>query len=871
MNSSVSMIPGRLTVAGTTHSLGGSPRVRIGRTPDNDIVVNHPLVSRHHLSIEWRGTGWWAVDAGSTNGFFNGPQRVSELALTGAVTFRLGDAATGPTVQVALDAVAPAGPQLGAQARPMPDAPPPRGFAPPAPARSGPGPAAHPAPDPGPGRPAAPAGAPVPAAPAGSSARMPMRVPAPGSYPSGAVAPVSAQLADAPHLQALKQNVSAIYQLPGRDKRPGRETISLAGVQSIGRTPDNDIVVSDVLASRHHARVLTRPDGLYIEDLRSVNGTYVNGQRVSRVRLTDGNVVTIGNSDFVVSGGSLMRGQAQDVVAGGLQVHGISLVVDGGKKLLQNVEFTAGPGSLTAIIGPSGAGKSTVSRIVAGLNSPTSGQVTFESRSVHAEYDALRTRIGMVPQKDVLHHKLTLRQALRYAAELRLPPDLSKADRDNVINGVLAELQLTEHVDTRVEKLSGGQQKRASVAMELLTGPSLLILDEPTSGLDPALDRQVMSTLRRLADAGRVVLVVTHSLTYLSMCDQVLLLAPGGKTAFCGPPAEVGAAMGTADWAEIFAFVADAPDTAHMRYLQGRRAPAPPPPPRPPGPPIPVPQTSFARQSSTIGRRQVRLIFADVGYLAFLVLLPVVLGLLTLVIPGSDGFGQKLKSDPNLIPPRPAANDPVEAVQILVVLVVGAAFMGAALTVRDLVGERDIFERERAVGLRPGAYLWAKVVVFFVTAILQSAVMVAITFAGRGLPTLGGPLLPPAVALFVSIAALACVSTLVGLAISAAVKSNEQVMPPLVIVIMVQLVFCGGLFALDKPGLQQLSWIFPSYWGYAAAAGAVDLPSINPDATQKVSLWETSGAHAGLAFGVLVAIAAILYMFTYSRLRLKKR
>ena len=131
--------------------------------------------------------------------------------------------------------------------------------------------------------------------------------------------------------------------------------------------------------------------------------------------------------------------------------------------------------------------------------------------------------------------------------------------------------------------------------------------------------------------------------------------------------------------------------------------------------------------------------------------------------------------------------------------------------------------------------------------------------------------MPPPVALFVAIAALACVSTLVGLAISAAVRSQEQAMPPLVIIIMVQLVFCGGLFALDKPGLQQLSWIFPSYWGYVASAGAVDLPTINPDATQKVSLWQTSPAHAGLAFGVLLVIAVILYVFTYSRLRLKKR
>ena len=112
---------------------------------------------------------------------------------------------------------------------------------------------------------------------------------------------------------------------------------------------------------------------------------------------------------------------------------------------------------------------------------------------------------------------------------------------------------MTKHADTRVDKLSGGQRKRASVALELLTGPSLLILDEPTSGLDPALDRQVMTMLRQLADAGRVVLVVTHSLTYLDVCDQVLLLAPGGKTAFLGPPSQIGAAMGTTNWADIFA------------------------------------------------------------------------------------------------------------------------------------------------------------------------------------------------------------------------------------------------------------------------------------------------------------------------------
>ena len=184
----------------------------------------------------------------------------------------------------------------------------------------------------------------------------------------------------------------------------------------------------------------------------------------------------------------------------------------------------------------------------------------------------------MVPQDDVVHGQLTVNQALMYAAELRLPPDTTREDRQQVVAEVLGELEMTQHADTRVDRLSGGQRKRASVALELLTGPSLLILDEPTSGLDPALDRQVMTMLSDLADAGRVVLVVTHSLTYLDVCDQVLLLAPGGMTAFRGPPAQIGPVMGTTNWADIFSTVASDPQAASYRYI-ALAGPTPPPPP----------------------------------------------------------------------------------------------------------------------------------------------------------------------------------------------------------------------------------------------------------------------------------------------------
>src|ERR1700692_3299380 len=222
---------------------------------------------------------------------------------------------------------------------------------------------------------------------------------------------------------------------------------------------------------------------------------------------------------MVLKSGTLVRRtQTQaDTRTGGLDVHGVTWTIEGNKTLLDNISIAARPGTLTAVIGPSGAGKSTLARLVAGYTHPTSGTVSFEGHNIHAEYASLRSRIGMVPQDDVVHGQLTINQALGYAAELRMPPDTTKEDRQRVVAQVLEERELTPHAETRIDKLSGGQRKRASVALELLTGPSLLVLDEPTTGLDPALDRQVMMMLRQLADAGRVVLVVTHSVSYLDV------------------------------------------------------------------------------------------------------------------------------------------------------------------------------------------------------------------------------------------------------------------------------------------------------------------------------------------------------------------
>ena len=652
--------------------------------------------------------------------------------------------------------------------------------------------------------------------------------------------------------------------------RPGRTSEAPAGSVKIGRATDNDVVIPDVLASRHHATLVPGPSGTEIRDERSINGTFVNGARVDSKVLSDGDVVTIGNVDLVFRGGALARRTETeaDTRTGGLDVHGITWTIEGNKTLLDNISVEARPGTLTAVIGPSGAGKSTFARLVAGYTHPTTGTVCFEGHDIHAEYASLRSRIGMVPQDDVVHGQLTVNQALNYAAELRLPPDTTKEDRRQVVAQVLEELEMTRHADTRVDKLSGGQRKRASVAMELLTGPSLLILDEPTSGLDPALDRQVMTMLRQLADAGRVVLVVTHSLTYLDVCDQVLLLAPGGKTAFFGPPNQIGQSMGTTNWADIFSTVAGDPDAANKRFLEQH---GPPPPQRAAQKPADLgspTRTSVPRQLSTIARRQMRLVISDRGYFAFLMMLPFIMGVLSLSVPGEVGFGVP-------VPAERGGAAPNEPGQILVMLNVGAIFMGTALTIRALIGERAIFLREQAVGLSTSAYLLAKIFVFTAFAIIQAAIVTSIAVWGKGwgpgAVDRGAVIGNRNLELFVDIAVTCVAAAMVGLALSALAKSQEQIMPLLVVAIMSQLVFSGGMIPVtDRLVLDQMSWFTPARWGFASSASTIDLMRLVPGPlTPKDAHWEHTSSAWLFDMAMLAAICVGYTAFVRWRIRLK--
>ncbi|MCV7194926.1 FHA domain-containing protein [Mycobacterium angelicum] len=870
--------PPALTVryAGAERTFAAGHDVVIGRDLRADVRVADPLISRVHLLLRFDQGRWIAIDNGSLNGLYVNNRRVPVVDIQDGQRVNIGNP-DGPALDF----------EVGRKDQGSVGRPPPTTAMPIPPRFSGQMPA-HGAPQTGAHPPAQPPQHP-------STARMPSQQPSgphqlhpSGPQPAGQQPPYPSGGQPArPH--SGPQPAPQIYRPPSAAQpqvvaprpggtaagnvatsmmkilRPGKAAGDLPpGAVKIGRADDNDIVIPEVLASRHHATLIPTPGGTEIRDNRSINGTFVNGTRVESAVLRDGDVVTIGNIDLVFANGALARREESllETRTGGLDVRGVTWTIEGNKTLLDNISLTARPGMLTAVIGPSGAGKSTFAKLVAGYTHPTTGTVAFEGHNVHAEYASLRSRIGMVPQDDVVHGQLTVKQALMYAAELRLPPDTTKEDREQVVARVLEELEMTKHLETRVDKLSGGQRKRASVALELLTGPSLLILDEPTSGLDPALDRQVMTMLRQLADAGRVVLVVTHSLTYLDVCDQVLLLAPGGKTAFCGPPSQIGPSMGTTNWADIFSTVADDPDGAKARYLAQTGPP-------PPAPPVEQPaelgdpsHTSLFRQFSTIGRRQLRLIISDRGYFIFLAILPFIMGSLSMSVPGDVGFGF----------PNPMGNAPNEPGQILVLLNVGAVFMGTALTIRDLIGERPIFRREQAVGLSTSAYLFAKVCVYTVFAVVQSAIVTIIVLLGKGGPTQGAVALgKPGLELFADVAATCVASAMLGLALSAVAKSNEQIMPLLVVAVMSQLVFSGGMIPVTgRMGLDQMSWATPARWGFAASASTVDLIKLVPGPlTPKDSHWKHEASAWWLDMGMLAVISIFYLGFVRWKIRLQ--
>lgn len=627
----------------------------------------------------------------------------------------------------------------------------------------------------------------------------------------------------------------------------------------IGRSGENDLVMDDLTVSRRHAELRRRPDGTYeIVDLGSHNGTFLNGRPVARARVAPGDIVGIGHSAFSLVGDTLQ--EFVDTGEVSLDVQDLAVTVDRGRKtLLDHVSFPVGEKCLLAVVGPSGAGKSTLLNALTGLRPADEGTVLYDGRDLYHDYAELRQRIGLVPQDDILHSQLTVRRALGYAAELRFPHDTAKSERRARVAEVIRELGLEQRADQPIHSLSGGQRKRVSVALELLTKPSLLFLDEPTSGLDPGMDRSVMQMLRGLADDGRTVIVVTHSVLSLEMCDRLLVLAPGGRIAYYGPAGEALVYFGFQEWPEAFeAFENDherewaaqyAASPFHRQYIANATAQ-----PRLPhaaaAPVAPPPRTrSWSAQLRTLVRRYAAALSADRTFLAIMIALPFVMGAMTRALAGS-----RLTQE--------------TAMNALLILCVGGVLTGAANAVRELVKERVIYQRERAVGLSRSAYLMSKVVVLGTITVLQAVVLTLVGLVGVDLNAPGGKgvLLPPLVEITLTVALLSFTAMMLGLLVSALVRKEEVTMPLLVLLAIVQVVFCGALLKLNGvPGIEQLSWLVPSRWALGAMAGTIGLGRIVPGRLTADPLFAHSAGVWLLDMGMLVVLS-VVFGFAVARL-----
>ncbi|MFZ3556595.1 FHA domain-containing protein [Streptomyces sp. BH055] len=814
-----------LELNGRTWTLDASRSYTLGRDPQGDIVLDDARVSWRHATISWGGRSWVIEDHGSTNGTFVQGQRIHQMEIGPGSSVHLGNSTDGPclTAQGSARAAAVASPhQAQQQAAGLAQQPPPQQYQQ-QPSWSQQAPQQR-------------------EVPPQQWQQQPQAQKVPQQQGAGGVAGAPPVYGD--------RSPTTFHQL------------ALGRVMRIGRSLENELVVSDLQVSRLHAEFHASPDGRFeIHDLGSHNGTYVNGQPIPK-----GGTALLGPTDIVGVGHSTFRlvgDRLEEFVDTGdvsFSARHLTVTVDGGKQILKDVSFGVPEKSLIAVIGPSGSGKSTLLKALTGYRPADKGDVLYDNRNLYKQFAELRQRIGLVPQDDILHKELTVKKALKYAAKLRFPADTSEQERQQRIDEVLRELKLDIHKEKKVTSLSGGQRKRVSVALELLTKPSLIFLDEPTSGLDPGMDRDVMQLLRGLSDDGRTVLVVTHSVAELALCDKLLVMAPGGAVAYFGPPEEALNFFGYKTWADVFSAFENYRDydwagrwkgsQHYQMYAADIDAVAAQSDPVAPPAAIKAPKTQpWGSQLITLIRRYCSVIASDKGFMGLMVILPAVLGIVSVVIPADFGLG----------PPKPPSKFNGDAGTIMLIIAVGMCFSAAANSVRELIKERVIYERERATGLSRSAYLMSKVIVLgFITAI-QGVIICAIGFSTRDLPK-EGLVLPPAAELCISIIALGFTSMMFGLVISSLVKTSEKTMPLLVMFAIVQVVFTGVLFQIyGTVGLEQFAWLMPSRWAVGAAGATLDLghlmPPWDPQKPNDLDpLWEHSVGQWGLNLTVLILL-----------------
>jgi ABC transport system ATP-binding/permease protein len=518
----------------------------------------------------------------------------------------------------------------------------------------------------------------------------------------------------------------------------------------------------------------------------------------------------------------------------------------GGHELLHQVSLSIEPGELVAIVGGSGAGKTTLLETMAGLRRPTSGTVTYDGRTGAPGPG----EIGFVPQEDIIHRGLPLRRTLRYAARLRLPSDSAPGEVDRVVDDALRDLELADRRDVLVGHLSGGQRKRASIAVELLTSPRVFFLDEPTSGLDPATSAEVLTVLRRLADRGVTVVLTTHDPANIDACDRVVFLAAHGHLAFSGAPDDARRYFEVTNLAEVYRCLADEGTPGHWaERFAGRAEPAPPQPPSTTDAPVRLqPVVGPLRQSAILTLRNADLLVRSRLTLAVLAGSPVLVISMMALLFKRGGFEQ---SAPGSLGP----------VQTIFWVAFAGFFFGLTYGLLQIVGEFSVFRRERLAGLSVVAYLTSKIAVLLPVLAAVNVAMLAVLRALDRLPDAG--LRTYAVLLATLMVESLCALAL-GLLTSAAVADAAQATLALPMLCFPQVLFAGAVVPVVEmaaPG-RAISFGMANRWAFESLGRGLHIdtagsgPAI-PTYTDAFTGSAFTGGAVLAALGVVFAVATV--------------
>ena len=689
-------------------------------------------------------------------------------------------------------------------------------------------------------------------------------------------------------------NVGLVFRHPGAGPSSGtiqlgRKELGQAAVFIIGRDPSANLQLDHPTISRLHAEVRLTPVGPMLRDLGSSNGTFLNGELISGARpLSPRDVVQIGPYKLVYD----QAGFAQYTPGGNYRIDAVHLdrrvVVGGGlarlqgaateRVILRDVSLSVYPREFVALVGGSGAGKSTLLNAMSGF-APADGRVLVNGEDLYDNFAAYRSILGYVPQDDIIHGLLPVRSALTYAARLRLP-DAAPSEIDARVNKVLAEVEMSDHAEKQVARLSGGQRKRVSIASELLAEPGLFFLDEPTSGLDPGLEKKMMYTMRRLADGGRTVLLVTHATANIDQCTQVAFMADG-RLAYFGPPQEALGFFEATDFADIYtrlsqpAGAVNFPTAAephrnqvlaanpkapaaevweshyraspqYQRYVGERLQAA--------GNVLPTgherprqpakQKVSSLAQFGVLARRYFDLIRRDTGSLIILLAAMPLIGLLLLIMADKYDLTGKSESairseiQQDILDARQEDDPGNDAEQfqgiyqvasstqrLLFMMALAATLLGLFGAAYEIVKEAPIYHRERMVNLRIPPYLTSKIVILLAFGLVQCLLLLVVMSLRVDFPG-DGVILPAVVEMYVTLVLATLASITLGLLISAVVRSSATVIYIILVVLFVQIIFAGAIFEIPAAA-RPISYLTTTRWTLEALGSSVDIERLN--------------------------------------------